>query len=355
MKRTLLAAILMLAAISVSGKENINGNDSRITYIGRSASVEGTTKFDWSGVTMIVEFEGTSLTINGVDKASNSFNVWIDKNPSATNDKVLNLNGTNVIAKGLPKGRHTVILQKRTEGEQGLTTIESLATDGKFLQARPLKQRRIEFVGDSYTCGYGTESAGRDEPFRAEEENCNLAYAEIIGRFFDADVQLVSHSGRGIARNYGGFRGETMPELYMRTFNCAKGEEWNDGSFDPAIVVIYLGTNDFSTEQQPMFNAWYRQYSKLLDEIRRNYPEVPILCVASKADALLGNFVEQTVKLTALENVYWTSIQDMAHNDTTELGASWHPNYEGQRKVAGLMIPYISTITGWEMPYKPVE
>ena len=80
------------------------------------------------------------------------------------------------------------------------------------------KERHIEFVGESYTCGYGTESCDRNDLFLAETENCNLTYAAITARYF---------------------------------------------------------------------------------------------------------------------------------------GASWHPNYKGHKKVASCMIPYISTLTGWEMTEKP--
>lgn len=356
MKKIIIAAALLLIPFLAQAKSTVKGDDAKITYIGRASLQNGTASFDWSGVTMIVEFEGTSLTILATDTKTNSFNVWVDKEPSYKSDNVINLNGSKIIAKGLARGKHTIILQKRTEGEQGTTVVKTLSTDGTFLQARPLKTRRIEFIGDSYTCGYGTESAGRDEPFRPDEENCNLAYAAIAGRYFDADIQLISHSGRGVVRNYGGGSpDEIMPGKYLRTFDCKNGPEWKDSSFNPSIVVIYLGTNDFSTGVQPSMASWCEGYAVLLNQVRQNYPEVPVLCVASKADPLMGEYVETAVKASGLEKVYWTSIQDMAHNSTTDLGASWHPNYEGQRKVAGLMIPYISTITGWEMPHKVIE
>ena len=41
------------------------------------------------------------------------------------------------------------------------------------------------------------------------------------------------------------------------------------------------------------------------------------------------------------------------HNSEDELGASWHPNYKGHKKVASCMIPYIATLTGWGMEEKP--
>ena len=39
----------------------------------------------------------------------------------------------------------------------------------------------------------------------------------------------------------------------------------------------------------------------------------------------------------------------MIHDDDSELGASWHPNYKGHLKLSHSVIPYVSTITGWEL------
>lgn len=36
-------------------------------------------------------------------------------------------------------------------------------------------------------------------------------------------------------------------------------------------------------------------------------------------------------------------------------GANWHPNYQGQKKMAMLITPYIASITGWDFPTKAVE
>ena len=63
--------------------------------------------------------------------------------------------------------------------------------------------RHIEFIGNSLTCGYGVEGKDRSEPYKAETENCNLSYATIIARYFNADYTLIAHSGRGVVRNYG--------------------------------------------------------------------------------------------------------------------------------------------------------
>ena len=358
-KRIIIIINLLLASLSISAKEEVKGSDSRITYIGRTEIISDTVSFDFSGVTSIVTFHGTSLELEYSDTGCSYINVWVDEIPAATNSNTIKLGdkGTISLVSGLKKGIHTVTIQKRTEGKEGKLSYISFCTNGHFIQSRGIKDRKIEFIGDSYTCGYGTESNSRYDKFLAETENCNLTYAAIIGRYFDADISLISHSGRGIARNYNSMDpGVTMVSKYSQTFDEYTHPEWDSSAFIPNIVVIYLGTNDFSKNLQPSLEKWTEEYSRLLKQIRNNYgEEVPILCVASKASNLLADYVKHAVTSSCFNNIHWTAIQESAHNDENDLGAADHPKYSGHRKVASCIIPYISTLTGWDMPFKPYE
>lgn len=338
---------------------DINADDGRITWIGRTVTDDGAVSFDWSGVTARIRFEGSRLSMTCSDSKKDWFNLWVDKKPAAEEDLRFCVEGeqTVVLAEGLKKGVHEVILQKRTEAEQGCLKVSSFTCDGSFLQAEGLKDRKIEFIGDSYTCGFGTEGSSREDPFLAETENVNLTYAAILGRYFDADIHTVSHSGRGIIRNYDGqAKGDTMVNKYLQSFDNAAGPSWEVSSFIPDIVIIYLGTNDFSCGIQPKLSDWCREYAKLLKEIRDFYgKEVPILCLASKADEQMASYVSEAAGRSGVENVHTAAILKDAHDSVRDLGSCWHPNYRGHRKVASCVIPFVSTLTGWDMPFVPIE
>lgn len=359
--RKISACILAVCACIVVSAQT-PASDPAVLYNGRVLTQGGAVSFDWSGVYAKIRFHGTSLSVRCSDSKGHSYlNVWVDSAMGVEAGKVVRVGKETseiILAKGLKKGAHEVIIQKRTEGEQGCVTLNEFMTDGKILHADGARQRRIECIGDSYTCGYGTENSRRDDPFKAETENCNKAYGFILGRLFDADVTLFSHSGRGVARNYGDFGKfeDTMTHKYSKTFDEASDALWEGTCTKPDIVIIYLGTNDFSVGKQPSLNAFCNNYKTLLGKVRANYGDtVPVLCVASKADVLMGQYVKTAVERCGLANVHWMAIQTDAHNNDSELGASWHPNYEGQRKVASLMAPYVSTLTGWAYPHKIVE
>ena len=354
MKRTTLIAAALFACIFCSA-ETIKGSDGKVTYIGRTEVAEdGSVSFDWSATTIRLKFKGKTLVMACSDTKKDYFNLWIDGEQKVLEDKVLKVEGDQAITLFSAKkaAEHTVILQKRTEGEQGAMTVKEFTTDGAFLQAPAPKSRLIEFIGDSYTCGYGTEALSRSDPFRPEEENPARTYADILGRMYGAEAVHISHSGRGIIRNYGDYNEqENMVKLYAQTFDQFKEDAW-EPTYKPDMVVIYLGTNDFSTGKQPNLGPWCENYKKLLKKVREFHgPSVPILCLASPCDELMDDYVQEAVKRCGIDGVHFASILPGCYRmDDEDLGASWHPNYNGHRKIASVVAPYISTLTGWDLP-----
>lgn len=372
MKRITLLTAAVLAAVSMSAAPKtavtaIKASDSRITYIGRTEVKDGNVSFDWTGVYARVRFQGNSLSFKVSDTKKNYYNVWLDGSMDTTPDKVVAVHGSDTTIvifsaeelkarfgkdKKAARAPHQVILQKRTEGEQGITTISEFITDGKFLQAEAPKERVIEYIGDSYTCGYGTESPNT-ERFKPETENQNLTYACAVARYFDADQIVVAHSGMGIVRNFNSkFTDYCMPERYLQTFDGVKETQWDakSSSVKPGITVIYLGTNDFSRGMQPAERLFVKNYIKLLKEIKDNYGEGhPILCMTPKHDYLMFEYIRKVVDSCGLRNVHIMTLTNSVHNNVEDMGADGHPNYNGHRKIAYTVIPYISTITGWGM------
>ena len=116
----------------------------------------------------------------------------------------------------MDKSIHHVLIQKRTEGEWGKTTIHQfvLHNEGELMKETECPSRHIEFIGNSLTCGYGVEGKDRSEPYKAETENCNLSYATIIARYFNADYNA-----------YCTFRTWSSPQLWRFRPNICRDNE----------------------------------------------------------------------------------------------------------------------------------
>lgn len=362
MKGKFILACLLLAAASAcrAGAEEFPASDARITWVGRTAVQGGDVSFDWSGVYAIVQFYGNELRLRASDSGKDYYNVWLDE-MSAEPHSTFCLQSRDTTVTVIKTDRadfHTAYIQKRTEGEQGCATFHAFIAED-LGQARPLRERVIEFVGDSYTCGYGTLSNKATDPFSPETEDCNLTYAAIIARFFDADYWLIAHSGMGVARNYGDkFSGWYMPDRYLQTFDEQKQPAWSAGKYStkPALTVIYLATNDVSGQKQPTREAFVANYLRLIKQAKDNYgAEHPVLCIVPKGRDLMFDYIKAAMLQNKMKNVNYMVLTGKVHDSAGELGASYHPNYRGQLKKAYAILPYVSTITGWPLEAKVLE
>ena len=376
-KVIMIACVLCSCAVSARMSASVNANmsadkrttypatDSRITYVGRTLANEDGVSFDYSATYARVTFTGCYVALRASSSEPIEFNLWIDHPFAAEPDKVIRIDSrdTTVVlytSSKRDKKEHQLLIQRRVEGEHGITVFRSWDIDGELRQAPALAERQIEFVGDSYTCGYGTENSVRTDPYTIETQNPAKTYAAILARYFGADYWTISHSGMGIARNYNSkFAGWYMPDRYTQTFDMSRDSAWvaADHPLRPQITVIYLGANDFSTRMQPHIDDYAAHYVRLLKQIKSNYGAAhPILCVAPKVSELCIQYVARAAHDAGMENVYFTGVFEGIHLNTNEnLGASWHPNYLGHQKIAYSLLPYVSTLTGWAVTDRPVK
>ena len=359
----LLACLLLLAAPAChTAAEEFPASDTRITWVGRTDVRGGDVSFDWSGVYAIVQFYGDALKLRASDSGKNYYSVWFDRSEMTAEPDgtfCLQSRDTTVTVVTAPHtGHHTAIIQKRTEGEQGCATFHAFIADD-LGQARPVNGRVIEFIGDSYTCGYGTLSHNARDPFTPETEDCGKTYAAVIARHFGADYWLIAHSGMGVARNYADkFPGWFMPDRYLQTFDEKKQPAWSAAKYGvkPALSVIYLATNDVSGQKQPTREAFVKNYLALIQRTKDNYgADHPVLCIVPKGRDLMFDYIKAAMLQCKLKNVTYMVLTGKVHDSADDLGASYHPNYQGQIKKAYAILPYISTITGWPIEAKALE
>ena len=382
MKRFLFSAVVILLSFNAFA-EIMPASDSRVTYVGRTLVEGNDVSFDWTGVYFRVAFTGKSLSMRVSDTKwdatpemaatrHNYFNVWIDAPMSAEPHRIIEVASLDTIIELIDPAylkaskikEHKVIVQKRTEGEQGKTTVHEFITDAKgvFHQAEPIRKRQLEFIGASYDCGYGVDDTCRLAKFTPETENASRSFPAIISRYFDADYVVIAHSGMGAARNYNSkFAGYHMPDRYLQTYDMdsTQATRWNAAESDirPALTLIYLGGNDFSVSLQPSYEKFRDGYYRLIRSIKDYYGEDhPVLCVSSKAHSTLLDYMRDMVKFCPMPNVHFMACCPALHLSTNEdLGAAMHPNYIGHQKFSYAYIPYVATITGWGLQDAPVK
>src|SRR5262249_41999742 len=131
----------------------------------------------------------------------------------------------------------------------------------------------------SISCGYGDEGNPMCT-FSADTENHYLTYEALAARKLGADLVTVAWSGKGVVCNYGDGPNsctDPMPPLWDRTLPSSNGSTW-DFSWKPDVVIINLGTNDFSTDVDPSELQFTAAYESFLRHIRSKYADAYILC-----------------------------------------------------------------------------
>ena len=133
-------------------------------------------------------------------------------------------------------------------------------------------------------------------------------------------------------------------------FDAHGTEPYDYKAYTPQLVMINLGTNDFSPTAIPTSDQYVKAYVKLINDIKARYgADTPVLCITphSASTYLKAALAELAKEALKMNRVYMANPMDRVVNNATELGACWHPSHKGQVKIAMSLIPQVSTIMGW--------
>ncbi len=293
--RYLIYGAIGTMSMSCVAISRIPAGDKGLVYTGRiDFSVADAPQLSWPGSSIHANFEGSYLAIELDDQFGNNyFNVFIDNDFSRP--RVIRAQqgvGIYVLAEKLAPGPHRFLLTKRTEGEDGATTVRhlELSDEGRLLPPSPRPTRRIEFFGDSITSGMGNESADDGPDDLPADKNNFMAYDAIVARDLDAELHVTSQSGIGIMVSWLPF---TMPQFYSQLNAVGKNEtRWDFSSWTPQVVVINLFQNDrwliereHRLKPEPTDQQLIQAYAEFVRSVRKQYPEAFIVCALGDMDA----------------------------------------------------------------------
>jgi len=202
----------------------------------------------WSGTGFDVHFDGTCLRADLTESVA-----WIDVSIDGGAPRAVELAkgcGWVELAVGLSPGIHVVSVRKRTEPLVGELVVAGLETDGRILSPTPRDGIRLEFVGDSITCGYGNLAPDETCPFDPATEDFARSFAGLTASDMGADVHCVAWSGLGLVRNFDLEPSPTLIERH-RYSNPITKVDWDTARWVPEIVLVNLGSNDFHRAPPP--------------------------------------------------------------------------------------------------------
>ncbi|GII81844.1 lipase [Sphaerisporangium rufum] len=314
-------------------------------------------RYSWPGVYFEGRFRGTGVGVV-LDDAANDYDVQID---GATVATLVTPGRTTYWVRDLRRGTHDVRLVKRTEspGASGAFGGFVAAPGGTILGRPAPRHRQIEFIGDSYTAGYGNTSDSRecDSAKLARTSNADVSFGALTARRLHADYQLNAFSGRGMVRNYNGIDPEVnFRTYYDRALLNVDGDVWRDpGTWRPQLVVVGLGINDFSTGINPgepwtpetLVAAYRDAYHGFLDKLRARYgPRTTIVVSATYVYGTTA-FADSARQVVQERNDrgddrirYWY----YEESGLDYMGCDWHPSQHDHQVIADRLGAYIATL-----------
>lgn len=298
----------------------------------------------WSGTSYLTRIDGTDLSIDLEGPAGVFFQVVVDGAPTEVFQTEAGAS-PYVVASGLPAGTHDVLVYRRVEGFFGAVQFRGFVPGNGTTQVESASPyvHRVEFIGDSITCGYGVEGPNESCNFSGDTESAYETYAAIASRNVGAAAHLVAYSGKGVFQNYGGDPNEPMPVLYERTLTDDSGPTWDFGKFTPEAVVINLGTNDFSA---PVAEAdFVGAYVDLLGTVRGHYPNAAIFCVTWQHwGAENQGYVLSAIDQFADSNVHSV---EFSIDPNDGWGCDYHPSLVTHQKLGQVLTTAFEQTLGW--------
>jgi lysophospholipase L1-like esterase len=272
------------------------------------------------------------------------------------------------LASGLPYGEHNLTLVKRTEASVGACTFLGFEFDGEALPSGEAASRRIEFVGDSITCGAGDEARVNSEQCQEDGwgqpyNNARLSYGPVLARGLGADYHLTAVSGIGMVRNYSFlYDARPMPEVYDTLFlEQSDSPVWDPARFVPDALVIALGTNDFSPgdSDRPIMEVgvWAQACVQFVEKLRGYFPDATLFLASSP---MLGDnwpthaYKSATDQKTAISQVVETfnqrgdaKVYKFLASPIVGMGCGTHPDVSQHAAIATQLGGFIASVMGW--------
>jgi lysophospholipase L1-like esterase len=334
---------------------------------GRVRAAGAGVQYTWPGTYFEGRFRGTGEGLL-LDDATNDYVVQID---GATVATLVTPGQTTYWVRNLSNTDHSVRLAKRTESPWAPGEFDGLVPDaGGTILSRPVaRARQMEFIGDSWTAGYGDMSTTRDCSGNGgvtRNTNADVSFGALTAKGLNADYQIDAWSGLGMVRNYNG----QNPSYNFRTYYDTdlqavyNSQTWPvPGSWRPQVVVIGLGINDFSTALNAgekwstvdQLAADYRAaYLAFIDKLRGRYGAGTFIVLTypdlSYRTTALADSIGQIVKTR--HDAGDARVSALYYDNTALgldlLGCDWHPSQHDHRILAAAIAEHLATLPlGW--------
>lgn len=359
-KTQIFFTLLFLIGINLSCSSNVKenkttssfyqANDSYFQYTGRIDFSNPILPRFWSpGVYVNARFQGDNCQV-----VINNEMLWNKHNYIAiaiddlTVQRIELSKKTDTLDCGqnLDKGEHTITICKDTESGIGYIEFVGMKCQ-KLLEPEAKPIRKIEFYGNSITCGTGSDTSavpcGTGEWH--DQHNAYMSYGPVTARLLKAQWVITAVSGIGMVHSCCDMD-IVMPDVYDKINLRTNEIIWDFSQYQPDVVTIALGQND-GIQDSALFCSHYVDF---IESLREKYANTTIICLSSPmateplAPILKKNItaIVNTLNNTGDHNVYSYFFSKNYNN-----GCDQHPNLEEHSQIAAELAHRIKQIKNW--------
>lgn len=290
-----------------------------------------------------------STKLNG-EQCEARLKVFLDDNTEASHIIILNQETYDYpIALFDDDDIHKIKIIKITEASMSYAALHQVNVIGGDILLLPNyteNEIKVEFIGDSITCGYGVHGEPNSE-FHIKEEDGLFTYASFTSQELNLNARYFCVSGYGVYLSYDENPEHIISKVYPYT-NYFINEEliYDNSDFIPQLYVINLGTNDsnhLSKKENQI--GFVHNYIELLKMLKKISPTCKIICtcgtVCTSVFPLIASAVEETLS-QGYDSIY--TLEFPFHNVKEDGIASGHPSIKTHKKDSLLLISKIKEV-----------
>lgn len=346
-------------------------SNEKINWTGRCLDSDGIRYFNWTASGFEFAFTGTkaeAIIVSDPERWSKENYGWIgifvadlDKEYNLQSDSRIELSEKEnkcVLFESSTKRTVKIKVMKITENAFGMAGLKTLSIDGKLKKLPAHKySMKIEYIGDSITCGYGIDGKWEVDTFRTEIERADKGYAYLTARRLNAEYNMISWSGIGLISTYIDPAAElpdsewTMLRTWPYTDKSAclrlnkDPEVWDASKYNPDFVVINIGTNDqsYTRDKEERNLNFINLYRALIEEVHRRSPAAKIICCLGVMGQSLCPSIEKAVEKFQKEfpSAKIKTLTFPVQLESDGIAADWHPSAVTHEKMADQLSEFI--------------
>lgn len=271
--------LCLLMACSNAPTRMLSPRETPMTLSGRAVYQEdGGLRFGYPGVSVHMLISGGTLSLEAASSSGqNHLLVAVEGETPFTLTP-----GTQPARYTLTTGTQPrwVRITHLSETWHGLVTLHSFQLQGgRFLQPPPAPTRKLLVIGDSVTCGeavHRTADCQKDTRWWRPDQSWGM----LLGEALEAEVHLVCYGGRGLIRSWNGNTAELQaPDFVDLAIAVERGPTWDHREYQPDVILVSLGTNDFSLGIGPLpeREAFVDAYVDFVKHLLEVYPQAQLV------------------------------------------------------------------------------